>query len=325
MEKLADYIKTITVRAVIIILVSTAGLIGSILMIVGIAEINAIPAWRICAQQGYPSTDCDSLNQSIYTFYPNPKCLIAASPSCLNSPPPCCVAPENITNSWNVPLGYSFLSLNQASCRDFARSTRTGIYRCGTAPPCQTSVPLGANISSSVLDDVEATAYQQCTSERLRSGFFFMYLTGPLVLVVVIILGVAARGESQSLVRLGLFGGTAVIASGLEGIRILLLLKNTVSIDGSVKCNGLESAYVSNGTFLGTFHCVDQTVGGEHKQDPAYSWIEYNSVLYYVGCGLALPSIIVLVTALFYQSPSSSSQSGIPMRRLNINNPNSYR
>jgi len=277
------------------------GVSGSILLIAGVHKVNNLPASALCEAEGYPETDCSSTEQDLFYYRPNPLCLLApASFNCPLAPPPCCVGTRNLSNSWNIPPGNSFLlPLNEIACRDLAISIRTGIIKCGARPPCNASagINLGANISNSDLNALEDTAFDVCAADRLEYGYLFLFMTGPVVMLPAIILGFAHFKEIKALATYAIFLGTLGVAVVAQGASSMLNLKEGLGWEVGINCNEKDQSYVSDGKYLG-FYCIDQTIGGNPGMNPAYNWLETAMTMYFTGAALSVSSLCIYVTLL---------------------------
>jgi len=278
------------------------GVSGSILLIISVYRVNNLPASKLCEAEGYPGTNCSSTGQDIFQYRPTPICLLKPQEEeCPLAPPPCCVGRRNLSSSFNIPPGNSFLlPLNQISCHDLAESMRSGLIKCGTRPPCNVSrgINLGENISSADLDDYKEAAFKACSNDRLDYGYLFLFLTGPVVMLPAIILAIAHFKESKALATYAIFLGTLGVAVVAQGASSMLDLKSGLGWEVGINCNEKSSAYVSGGKYLDTYYCIDQTIGGSPAMNPAYDWLESSMTMYFTGAALSVSSLCIYVTLL---------------------------
>jgi len=222
-----------------------------------------------------------------------------------------------------------------------ARSIRSGVLKCGTDPPCpNVTSPIGTNISNSALDKLEDTAYYQCVTTRMDAGYFFLYFTGPVLLLSCVLLSFAAwkavqpnstsapgsfplstytdsnsetlrprpiarrpnkpwaGWDGDPMGKFGVFFGTVAAAILLEGMDVILWLKHGLGWEGAITCSDKNPQYVQNGQYLSTFHCTDQTVGGEHKTDGDYAYLDESITIYLIGSALGVFVLLVFVALL---------------------------
>jgi len=265
-------------------------------------RINNLPASKLCEAEGYPVSDCYSTEQQIFYHKPSPLCILKPDdPECVLSPPPCCVGKRNLTLSFNIPPGNSFLlPLNQISCHDLSHSMRSGLIKCGNRPPCNVSsgIILGGNISTSTLDQYQDAAYEACSSDRLNYGYLFLYLTGPVAMLPALVLALAHFKESKTLVTYAIFLGTLGVAVVAQGASSMLYLKSGLGWEVGIDCNEKDSSYVSGGKYMDVFYCIDQTIGGLLQINPSYEWMESSMTMYFTGAALAVSSLCIYVTLL---------------------------
>jgi len=113
--------------------------------------------------------------------------------------------------------------------------------------------------------------------------------------------------ETNTLGKFGIFAGTVSASVLLEGMNIFLYLQRNLGWEGAIKCNNVSKEYVSHGLFLGTFPCIDRTIGGDDRVNPGYTWIQTSIIMYFLGAALGVTIVAIQVALLLAPSHTSYS------------------
>jgi len=279
------------------------GIAGAILLFLAVYSVDNLPASVLCEAAGYNETDCSSTDQPLFTvpLIP-PICLkYPTSPDCYQLPPPCCVGKPDTDNSWAIPPGdNSLLPLNQVACDQLATSMRAAAKKCGRRPPCNGTIgDAGENITDAALDDYYDLSLEFCVKARMEVAYFFLYMTGPMVVIPVIILAYAHCRQSKGVGTIGIFLGTVAIAVIVQGVNCMLDLRNTLGWQVATTCNDRDQTYVTGGKYLGELYCIDQKINGDVGMNPNYVRLSSSMLLYFTGAVLCFVCLLLYIVLLF--------------------------
>mmetsp|Transcript_11323 Transcript_11323/g.39444 ORF Transcript_11323/g.39444 Transcript_11323/m.39444 type:complete len:324 (-) Transcript_11323:51-1022(-) len=252
-------------------------LTGAVCLMVASQRLGSLPAATVCTTQGYAASDCTSPNQTIFSN---------------KFDPPCCLGARNESEAWGGWQKEMFdelaIELDHVSCDDIAASLRAGLPKTRPLPPGQT-------YEVAVLDQYEDIAKDACIKSRVESGYYFLELSGPLVLVAALAAVAVVLRESQAGVTAAGVLLAASVAACSVAIHILLHMRATqFGYERRILCSSLPQRYVVGGVYLGTFVCADVTVGGEMKLSPTYAYLNEAMAIFIAGAVFGVVALVVL-------------------------------
>lgn len=244
---------------------------GGMCLLLATMRLDTMPAEYVCQDLGYATTDCLSVNQSAFTN---------------KFAPPCCVGPVNASNSWaSDPLDELEQLINHVGCSEIAQSARAGITSTAPLQP-------GEMVPEDTLTEFEALAESGCTKARLENGFYYLYLSAPLVLLSCVVCTIVyLRGvDAAHALCVALIAVTAVEC--LTANNVLLHMRAThLNYQRRIMCSSLPQRFVKDGVYLGAFECADVMVSGAMKLSPTYGYLSQNMNIFFAGTAFAFVSM----------------------------------